>query len=43
LGRALDNLGKDIHTVASRIIGVGDQAKVYAVNAVTCQQLAVIN
>jgi len=31
LGRSLDNLGKDIRTVASRAFGVGDSAEVYAV------------
>jgi hypothetical protein len=31
LGRISANHRKDIRTVASRIIGVGDQAKVYAV------------
>jgi hypothetical protein len=27
----LDNLGKDIRTVASGVVGVGDSAEVYAV------------
>ncbi len=32
LGRSLDNLGKDIRTVASGVVGVVDSAEVYAVN-----------
>ena len=31
MGRDLDNSGKDIRTVASGVIGVGDSAEVYAV------------
>jgi hypothetical protein len=32
LGRTLDNLGKDIRTVASGVAGVGDSAEVYAIS-----------
>jgi hypothetical protein len=31
LGRTLDNLGKDIRTVASGVAGVGESAEVYAI------------
>jgi len=34
LWRTLDNLGKDIRTVASGVAGVGDSAEVYAVRIV---------
>lgn len=31
LGRNLDNFGKDICTITSGVVGVGDSAEVYAV------------
>ena len=34
LGRTLDNLGKDIRTVASGVVGVGDSAEIYAIKPV---------
>jgi hypothetical protein len=30
----LDNLGKDIRTLASGVVGVGDSAEVYAVRII---------
>ena len=30
-GRTFSNLGKDIRTVASGVVGIGDSAEVYAV------------
>ena len=30
LGRSVDNLGKDIRTIAGGVAGVGDSAEVYA-------------
>jgi hypothetical protein len=38
----LDNLGKDIRTVASGVAGVGDSAEVYAITVIS-QQLSVIS
>jgi hypothetical protein len=32
LTRTLDNLGKDIRTITSGVVGVGDSAEVYAVS-----------
>jgi hypothetical protein len=34
-GQTLDNLGKDIRTAASGVVGVGDSAQVYAVSSFT--------
>jgi hypothetical protein len=42
LGRALDNIGKDIRTVASGGDGIGDSAEVYAVIAVVRQKKSII-
>jgi hypothetical protein len=38
LGRTLENLGKDIRTVASGVAGVGDSAEVYALIIVTARK-----
>jgi hypothetical protein len=43
LWRTSANLRKDMRPIASRILGVGDQVKVYAVITVISQQSAVIN
>ncbi|MBK8811020.1 MAG: hypothetical protein IPN69_09855 [Acidobacteria bacterium] len=34
LGRTLDNLERDIRTVASDVVGVGDSAEVYALRII---------
>ena len=39
--RTMDNLGKDIRTVASGVVGVGDSAEVYAVMTVISYQLSI--